>query len=170
MVILADHDRASAAEAFVERCLDVAWGLKMRQRVVTDDYDVNACRPQRQSAEVGNDTAERKVTRGSFTLGSIDGSVREIGTCHPEPEREESKRLRADANRSVEHRARARPPMFADERRQRRPLPGDTCLPVLIDEMVQRSQLTVKRLDRHAIPCGLTIFLHPTGLSSNHYI
>src|SRR3989442_11929387 len=85
--------RPSAAEAFTERCLDVGWGLKMRQRVARDDYDVNACHPQRQSAAVGNDTAERKVTRGSFTLGSIDGSVREIGTCHPEPDREESKRL-----------------------------------------------------------------------------
>ena len=48
----------------------------------------------------------------------MDGSVREIGTCHPEPEREESKRLRADADRSIVHRTRARPPMFADERRQ----------------------------------------------------
>jgi hypothetical protein len=107
----------------------------------------NACRRERQSAEVGNDTAERKATRGSFTLGSIDGGVREIGPCHPEPKREKSKRLRADADRSVEHRARTRPPMFADERRQRLPLPGDTCLPVLVDEMVQRSQLIVKRLD-----------------------
>ena len=33
-----------------------------------------------------------------------------IGTCHPEPEREESKRLRADADRSIVHRTRARPP------------------------------------------------------------
>ena len=86
----------------------------MWQRVVTDDDDVNACRPQRQSADVGNDTAERKVTRGSFTLGSIDGSVRKIGPCHTEPEREESKRLRAYTDGSVEHPARARPPMFAD--------------------------------------------------------
>jgi hypothetical protein len=101
----------------------------MWQRVVTDDDDVNACRPERQSAEVGNDTAERKATRGSFTPGSLDGGVREIGTCHPEPEPEESERLRADADRSVEHRARARPPMLADERRQRLPLPGDACLP-----------------------------------------
>ena len=127
----------------------------MRQRVVADDYDVNACRQQRQSAEVGNDTAERKVTRGSFTLGSIDASVRKIGPCHPEPEREESKRLRADTDGSVEHRARARPPLFTDERRQRLPLPGDACLPVLVDEMVQRSQPIVKPLDRHAYPCGL---------------
>jgi hypothetical protein len=81
----------------------------MRQRVVTDDDDVNAYRPQRQSAEVGDDTPERKATRTSFTPGSIGGSVREIGTCHPEPERQESKRLRADANRGVEHRARAAP-------------------------------------------------------------
>ena len=86
----------------------------MRQRVVADDDDVDACRPERQSAEVGNDTAERKTTRGSLALGPIDGRMREIGACHPEPEREKSKRLCADANRCVEHRARARPPMLAE--------------------------------------------------------
>ena len=123
----------------------------MRQRVVTDGNDVNSGRPQRQSAEVGNDRAEWKATRGSFTLGSIDGGVREIGSRHPEPEREESKGLRADAYRGVQDRARARPPMCADERSQPLPLPGDACFPVLVDEMVQRSQPIVKRLDRHAI-------------------
>src|SRR5215475_9059141 len=73
--------RPSGAEAFAERCLDVARGLKMRQRVVTDDDDVNARRPERQSAEVGDDTAERKLARGGFAPGSIDGSGREIGAC-----------------------------------------------------------------------------------------
>jgi hypothetical protein len=36
-------------------------------------------------------------------------------------------------------------------------LPGDARLPVLEDEVVQRSQLIVERLHRHAIPWGLTL-------------
>ncbi len=43
------------------------------------------------------------MTRGCFALGAIHGSVREIGACHSEPEREESKRLRADTDGGVEH-------------------------------------------------------------------
>jgi hypothetical protein len=70
--------RANAPEAFAERGLDVAGGLEMRQRVVTDDHDVNGCRPHRQSAEVGDDTAQRKASLGGLTLGPLHGGVGEI--------------------------------------------------------------------------------------------
>jgi len=43
------------------------------------------------------------MTRSCFALGATHGSGREIGACHSELEREESKRLRADTDGSVEH-------------------------------------------------------------------
>jgi len=50
----------------------------MREGVVTDDYHINACRTDRQSAEVGDETGERKMTRGCFALGAIHGGVLSI--------------------------------------------------------------------------------------------
>jgi hypothetical protein len=100
-----------------QRRLDFDWRLEMRQGVVADDDDVDTCRPDRQGAEVGYGASEPKVTGGCFASCSIDGAVRDIGARHPEPEREESKRLRANADRGVEYRERARPPMLTNERR-----------------------------------------------------
>src|SRR5262249_12504694 len=96
-----------------------------------------------------------KLTRGCFALGPLDGALREIRAGHPEAEREEAKRLRADPNGGIEHGAGARPPMLADERRQLRPLLGYGGLPVLVDQVVQWGQLVVEALDRHAMPRGL---------------
>src|SRR5262249_15433873 len=93
--------RPGAAEALAQRGRDLARRLQMRESVVADDDDVDARGPDRQRAEVGDDTAERKVTRGRLAPGPDDGGVREIGACHPEPQGEKPERLRADADGGV---------------------------------------------------------------------
>src|SRR6266508_1416316 len=111
----------------------------------------NPLRLSRQRPEVGDQTDEREATHRRLSSGAGYGPDGDIRAGNTKAVREQPERLRANAKRGVEHGVRARPPMLGNERSEHLTLTTDARLPILVDEVIQRCQSVVERLDCHSI-------------------
>ena len=105
-----------AAEALGKGHKDVRLAVKMGKGVVAEEHDVEGRRPHGQRPEVSDERDERQASHCRFSSGPGDSTDGEIRARDTEAPGEKAERLGADAQRRVQHRVRARSPVFGDER------------------------------------------------------
>ena len=111
---------------------------------------LDACRQGPPGARV-EAIDEREATHRRLSSGAGYGPDGDIRAGNTEAVREQPERLRANAKRGVEYGVRARPPMLGNERSEHLTLTTDARFPILVDEVIQRCQSVVERLDCHSI-------------------
>src|SRR5713101_4990898 len=142
--------RPHATETFRQRSSDVFHRIQVRQRIVTDEYHIEARRPHWQRPEVGDQTDEREATHRRLSSGAGYGPDGDIRAGNAEAVREQPERLRAMPS-AASSTVCAPGPMLGNERSEHLTLTTDARFPILVDEVIQRCQSVVERLDCHSI-------------------